>query len=248
MEQSSNAPFMSVPCFESVGLVCRQVAIAKESVPILAHIVEFLPDSFTHAAFAQAGIAYPESIQSSVYKRQAEFFFGRFVTRNALSMLGLAGEQVPIGAQRQPVWPSGVIGSITHTHGIAAAVTTWRGVYQGIGIDVEQVIDQETCQSVSKVVVGEHELDYLDSLQELSLQMALTIVFSAKESFYKAAYATVGRIFDFSVVQVVELDARKQRLVLVLNETLSDQFCRDQAYVAGFTFVRPDTVLTYVTW
>ncbi len=91
-------------------------------------------------------------------------------------------------------------------------------------------------------------MDYLQSLPELSLQVALTIAFSAKESFYKAAYATVGRIFDFSAVQVKELDARKQRLTLVLNEDLSDQFCRGRVCDARFTFFRPDTVFTYVVW
>lgn len=79
--------------------------------------------------------------------------------------------------------------------------------------------------------------------------MALTIVFSARESFYcKATYAAVGHIFDFSAVQAAELDARKQRLTLVLDETLSDQFCHGQTCEAGYTFVRPDTMLTYVVW
>lgn len=229
-------------------LVRYQVEIATESVPVHVHIIEFLPNSLTPAAFAHAGIACPESIQHSVYKRQMEFFFGRLAARDALYPLGLADEQIPIGLQRQPVWPSGVIGSITHTQGLAAAVATRLGVYRGIGIDAEQVVNPEACQSVSQIVVGRQELNYLHSLQELSLQVALTIVFSAKESFYKAAYATVGQIFDFSAVQVTGLDMREQRLVLVLNETLSDQFCRGYACKVGFTFVRMDTVLTYVVW
>lgn len=232
----------------SAELVRHQVSITTASFPLLMHIVEFLPGGSMPAAFALAGIACPESIQRSVYRRQVEFLFGRLAARDALSVLGLMREQVPIGVQRQPVWPSGVIGSITHTQGLAAAVAMRRGVYRGIGIDAEQVIDVETCQSVSQIVAGRQELDYLHSLQELSLQMALTIVFSAKESFYKAAYATVGRIFDFSAIRVTKLDTRKQRLTLVLNETLSDQFCRGQTCEAGFTFFRPDIVLTYVVW
>jgi len=55
-----------------------------------------------------------------------------------------------------------------------------------------------TSQSVSQIVVGRQELGYLHSLQKLSLQMALTIVFSPKESFYKSAYTTVGHIQFFS--------------------------------------------------
>lgn len=230
------------------GVMCRQVAMATKSVPLLAHLVEFLPDSFTSGAFARAGIACPSSIQRSAYKRQMEFFFGRLAARQALSELGLPAEQVSTGAQRQPVWPNGVIGSITHTNGVAAAVAMRLGICRGIGIDAELVMDPSACQEVTQIVAGPHELEYLHSLSDLSLETALTIVFSAKESFYKAAYATVGRFFDFSVVQVTELDARKQRLSLVLNETLNDQFCRGEVCEAQFTFVRRDTVLTWVVW
>jgi 4'-phosphopantetheinyl transferase EntD len=232
----------------AAGWTRHYVEIATSATPLLAHVIEFSPNALKPTAFAHASIDYPESIQRSVYKRQMEFFFGRLAARDALSQLGLAGRQIPIGAERQPIWPIGVTGSITHTHGLAAAVAERLGVCRGIGIDAEQMIDQETCQSVSSVVVGPHELDYLHSLQELSLQMALTIVFSAKESFYKAAYAAVGHIFDFSAVRAAELDVRKQRLTLVLNETLSEQFCRGQICEAGYTFVRPDTVLTHVVW
>lgn len=73
-------------------------------------------------------------------------------------------------------------------------------------------------------------------------------MFSAKESFYKAAYAVVGHISDFSAVRGTELNIRKQRLTLVLNEALNDRPCHGAAYEAQFTFIRPDTVLTYVAW
>jgi enterobactin synthetase component D len=243
--------FLLHPKIGDVGLehvLYRQVAMTKKSVPLHAHLVEFLPNSFTSGAFDRAGIACPASIQRSAYKRQMEFFFGRLAARQALSELGLSGGQVPMGAQRQPVWPHGVIGSITHTNGVAAAVATRLGVCRGIGIDAEKVMDPSTCQAVIQTVVGEQELEYLHSLSDISLQMALTIVFSAKESFYKAAYATVGRFFDFSAVRVTKMDARKQRLTLVLNETLSDHFCRGAVWEAQFTFVRRDTVLTCVVW
>jgi enterobactin synthetase component D len=232
----------------AAGWVRRQVGIATSPAPLLAHVIEFSPNALKPTAFAHACIDYPESIQRSVYKRQMEFFFGRLAARDALSQLGLADRQIPIGAERQPVWPIGVIGSITHTHGLVAAVAERQGVCRGVGIDAEQMIDEDTCQSISSVVVRPQELECLRSLKELPLQRALTIVFSAKESFYKATYAAVGHIFDFSAVQVVELDARKQRLTLVLSETLSDQFCRGQTCEAGYTFVRLDTVLTHVVW
>ncbi|MBE1162039.1 4'-phosphopantetheinyl transferase family protein [Dyella acidiphila] len=232
----------------SAAPVRRQVTLAAEPQPLLVHVIEFPHDGLVPGAFAQAGIACPEAIQRSVYKRQLEFFFGRLAARDALATLGLAHEHVALGAQRQPVWPSDVIGSITHTHSVAAAVAQRPGAYRGIGIDAEQLIDEPTCQSVASTVAGPQELDYLRALPELSWQAALTIVFSAKESFYKAVYANVGRIFDFSAVHVVKLDSARQRLTLMLAEDLNDRFRRGQAYEAGFTFIRPDTVLTHVVW
>lgn len=91
------------------------------------YVIEFSPNALKPAAFVNAGIDCPESIQRNVYKRQ-------------------------------PVWPSCVIGSITHTHGLAAAVAGCPGVCRGIGIDAKQVIDQDTCQSISSVVVKSQEI------------------------------------------------------------------------------------------
>ncbi|MFK2892163.1 4'-phosphopantetheinyl transferase family protein [Dyella flagellata] len=233
---------------EHAGAMRRQVHLACDAAPIILHLVEFEPEHFSSAFFAQAGIACPESIQRSVGKRQAEFFFGRLAARTALSALGIKNETVPIGAERQPIWPNGVIGSMTHTHGLAAVAVEWAGRRRGIGIDVECVMNEQACEAVVMTVLDRSELHCLQATRELALPVALTIVFSAKESFYKAAYGSVRRFFDFSAVRVVELNVQARRLTFVLTETLSGDFHSSQLFHAGFDFIKDGVVLTHAVW
>jgi enterobactin synthetase component D len=230
------------------GLLQRQVFITDAPASLTLHIIEFTPEQLTTESFAQAGIDCPESIQRSVTKRRAEFLFGRLAARDALATLGLSHAQIGIGAKRQPLWPEGVIGSITHTHHLAAAVAEKPGTHRGIGIDAEQVMREESCRAVAETVVNAQELAYLKSSPELSWPELLTIVFSAKESFYKAAYENVGRFFDFSAVRVTGLDLPARRLTLVLADTLSETFRAGQVCHAGFDFIRNDVLLTHVVW
>lgn len=62
------------------------------------------------------------TVENSVEVRRAEFAAGRTCARNALGLLN--GPQVPIaiGPFREPIWPSGFCGSITHDGGAAAAI------------------------------------------------------------------------------------------------------------------------------
>ncbi len=71
---------------------------------------------------------FPEELallEKSVEKRRKEFTTGRFCARTALGQLGFPPVPVLPGPKREPVWPDGVVGSITHCTGYrAAAVPT----------------------------------------------------------------------------------------------------------------------------
>lgn len=98
---------------------------------------------FQPQAFAAAAIACPDSIARSVRKRQAEFLFGRLAARLALgAALGpvQAQAEIAIGTAREPCWPAGSLGSISHGDGCAAAVALAAGQHQGIGIDLERLL------------------------------------------------------------------------------------------------------------
>jgi hypothetical protein len=74
--------------------------------------------------------------------RAREFESGRAYAKSALRMLGVHGVDLPIGPRRSPVWPIGVVGSITHVQRddggmYAAAAVAHAKAILAMGIDFE---------------------------------------------------------------------------------------------------------------
>ncbi len=205
--------------------------------------------SFNAELFAINGIACPANVARSVHKRQAEFYFGRLVARHALRELGVVETEVRVGASREPVWPPGIVGSISHTRTLAAAAVMPAGECSGVGIDIEQVVGEDASVALKATVISSEELFYLQTQTGvLSLNALLTIAFSAKESLFKSAFSEVGRYFDFSAARVVHLDMERGMLSLELTEALSDTFFLRRVCHIGFCFIDPKAVLTYFVW
>lgn len=208
-------------------------------------LLRFDAARFDPAWFDAARITRPPGIAASVPKRQAEYFHGRYAARLAMERLGRPGADVAIGRAREPLWPDGIVGSISHSQCFAAAVATTAGRHDGVGIDIERIVDADAQQALLATAISARELDYLQGLGAgLPLRSLVTIVFSAKESLYKGAYAAVGRFFDFSAAQVTGFDADKSRLSLTLTEELSSVFHRHSVWHVGYRFIDADTVFT----
>ena len=156
--------------------------------PCSVHILEYDAHSFTAAAFDTERIVCPPSVARSVPHRQAEFFFGRLAARAALSTLGRSTAQVEVGAFREPVWPKGIVGSISHSGNVAIATALRDDSLAAIGLDVELIVTNATRNDVLAVVVDDVEVAYLRTMESrLSFDTMLTLVFSAKESLFKGA-------------------------------------------------------------
>ena len=216
------------------------------------YLLGFDVHSFVPEAFSLAGIARPSSVARSVQKRQAEFLFGRLAARLALSrqLAADADSEVTIGPTREPVWPADAIGSISHCNDLAAATAERRGVRSGIGIDVERIATGDAFKALLATVVNEPEIALLQQQanDEWRMQTLLTLLFSAKESFFKGAFGVVGKYFDFSAAQLVSVDREHRRIRFSLTETLCAQFQMGQLVDTGFDFLESDLVLTHFVW
>lgn len=208
-------------------------------------LIEFCVHRFFVESFIKAGIALPSRIAASAHKRQVEYFHGRLAARYALASYGLEKFQVETGMMGEPVWPSGIIGSITHSQYYAAAVALPSGRNGGIGIDIERFVDHDEDMAVSHQIVSARELMYLSSLSfGMTLSDLVIIVFSAKESFYKAAFRLVGRFFDFHAVEVIFLCLVNRTLRLRVKETLCPDLPVGAVIRIAFSFVDESTVCT----
>jgi 4'-phosphopantetheinyl transferase EntD len=140
-------------------------------------------------------------VVKAVESRRREFITSRRCAREALAELGYAPVAIRAGRKREPLWPAGLIGSITHTTGFRAAAVASRSVLASIGIDAEQNDRLPDSVEESITVPGEHEM-----LSALSRAFPAThwgrLLFSAKESVYKAWYPLTGRQLGFEDVHL----------------------------------------------
>lgn len=214
-----------------------------------AFVVEFSAAAFTLSAFKRHGVALPAKLQKAVPKRQAEFLMGRLAARQAIERLGVAASTPGIGTSREPLWQAGVTGSITHTSEMAGAVAVVSTTVKGVGIDIEKVIDADARDALRQLVITPGEQDLLETRRDhLSADMMFTIAFSAKESFFKGTFATVGRYFDFNAVRVSCLEVNSGRMTLTLEETLCPILVKGRAFPVCFRVLSPTTVVTSFVW
>ncbi|XVU26702.1 4'-phosphopantetheinyl transferase family protein [Actinoplanes sp. CA-054009] len=125
--------------------------------------------------------------------RRREFITGRRSAREALRRLGLAPVPILTGPRRQPLWPDGVVGSITHCAGYRAAAVARSGAVASVGIDAEphDALPPEVVPGVT--LPAEREM-----LAALGGELHWDrLLFSAKESIYKAWFPLTGRWLGF---------------------------------------------------
>ena len=72
-----------------------------------------------------------------VESRVREFATARACAKPALKQLGAPTVAVPRGLNREPIWPQGYVGSITHCEGYRGAAVARQQDTFGIGIDGE---------------------------------------------------------------------------------------------------------------
>ena len=145
-----------------------------------------------------------EHVAKAVPKRVAEFAAGRACARAALAEFGVRAVTLPAAPDRQPLWPDGFIGSITHTAGFCAAAVARRSNILAIGLDTE--IAGAPTEDIWPVISRGEELAWIRSLPGGDRYAAITLLFAAKEAFYKCQYPLVGEWLDFHdlAVQVRE--------------------------------------------
>lgn len=135
-----------------------------------------------------------------VPKRVAEFAAGRECARLAMSALGVGAQAIPAQPDRRPRWPEGLLGSITHCAGFAAAAVARTGGLRSVGIDAEVVGALE--QALWPRILGEGERRWLEEQPVAERPKWATVFFSAKEAWYKCQNPVTGWFLEFHEARV----------------------------------------------
>lgn len=135
-------------------------------------------------------------VADAVEHRRREFVTARRCAREALAKFGLAPVAIRRGPQREPQWPEGIVGSITHTTGFRAAAVAPRSLVASIGIDTEP--NEPLPDGVERLVTVPGEPEMLATLASAFPAIHWgRLLFSAKEAIYKSWYPVTGRWLGF---------------------------------------------------
>jgi 4'-phosphopantetheinyl transferase EntD len=229
-----------LPDFWSLDEFVREAGMIEEILPpSIAWAEEFgdPPDV----------LLFPEEealISAAVEKRRREFATGRSCARRALAALGERPAPLLRGTRGAPQWPPGIVGSITHCAGYRGAAAARDRDALTIGLDAEP--DQPLPDLVLDAVSLPGERALLRDLAAVPGASWDRLLFSAKESVYKAWFPLTGRWLGFhdARIDVNPADGTFQARLLVAGPVAGGRVLDG---FAGRWLARDGLILTTVT-
>ncbi len=225
----------------------NQVPMSENKLPhgVFQWTMNFDIEAMQVESFQAEGLELPSSLRFAVKKRQIEFLCGRLCAKRCMESLGF--DQTPtvlVGEDRAPIWPAGLVGSISHTDRLATAIMGPTRSVEAIGIDIERRIKEATPQMIKHICCELGELDEIADGQQLSREEALTLIFSGKESLYKAIYPKLQRFYGFQAARVSSLGPKK--LQIMLETDLNDDFEKGMSWALEVRMPAADLIETII--
>ena len=168
-----------------------------ELLPPAVRVVEVHDDPPGIELYAQERALVARAVEA----RRREFTTGRHCARTALARLGFPPVAIAKDARGGPLWPSGVVGSITHCAGYRAAAVARTADLAAVGIDAEPA--EPLPAGVLDLISLEKERAELAELATgwPGIPWA-RLLFSAKECVYKCWAPLTGTFLDFDGAHV----------------------------------------------
>ncbi len=178
------------------GLLDERIAVAES--PIGSATFVLMPEETV-------------AICGAVPSRRNEFAAGRHCARVAMAEFGRHALAIPMGSDRAPIWPGGLVGSISHCGSwCAAAVARVADGVAAIGIDIEVATPLDV--ELAEEICTDGERKWLATMPTAERGLLLAAIFSAKEATYKCQYTLTGKLIGFQALSV-ELDLEDGRFL-----------------------------------
>lgn len=203
----------------------------------------FDPERYNDELSLSWNLPVPPAVQKAVKKRRAEYLASRWLAREVMRISGFPDFLLQNHSDRSPVWPPGIQASLSHTDGAVALAMTRLPLC--VGVDTEITMRASTAEETATVLMSEEEIARLRALP-LPFPQAATLLFSLKESLYKALWPQLHQPMDFHQASLLEIDTEKQKAVLCLHQTFSPVFTTGTRLEAEFQ-LEADRVLTLLT-
>ncbi len=142
-----------------------------------------------------------EAVRRAIPRRRAEFAAGRVLAHGLLAQLGAPTAPIPVGPDRQPLWPDGYVGSIAHTRGLCVAAVAQASQFRGLGVDAEP--HRAIGRDLWTTICTTSELEWVGAQPARDRGRLVRLLFSAKESVFKCVFPRTRTWLEFRDVEVM---------------------------------------------
>ena len=234
-------------------MFASEIPLALPSSPfITAAAITQLPLPIAWCEFSQQAwhsdlhqhwqLPLPMTLNSAVTKRKAEHLASRWLAQQMLSRFAMPDFVLRNAPDRSPLWPVGIQASLSHSRQMAVIAATQEPLC--VGVDVEQVMEEPTAQETADMLMSGAERQRL-ALAALPFAASATLLFSLKESVYKALWPQLHQPMDFLQAELLEWDLARGRATLTLTQDFSRDFNANTRLQAHFGR-RGDRVITLI--
>jgi len=215
----------------SINEVCD--LFPNNAVVLAAPIGNYIGDLFD---------AEKEVVANAVECRQFEFATGRFLAAAALCQLGIIRQPILRGTSNEPVWPPGIVGSISHNNTTCIVAVASNSEFSGIGVDLEA--GDADVSDTANLVLRMDERCEPGELNKTQYQDLVRLSFSAKESIYKAIYPELRRFVEFDEVRIkFHSDRKSFSATAPEDESLNNMLALG---TGGYVFVENTIVTNFI--
>lgn len=228
-EQISKSIYeISNPIFLTSGLFCYGLDLAK-----------------TQHLHIDQQLEHPLKIAQARVERKNEYLCGRVLAQAVLNHHFGLDQPITSMYEPLPIWPSHVLGSISHSQSKLIVALSCDAVY--LGIDIEHWVTSEFAQESAHLILTPCELELWKNKACECFDFAryVSLIFSVKESLYKAVYPTAKQYIDFLEASIVDINFENQTLTLTFLPEIQQRYQLLERYDGGWT-IEQDHIMTWV--
>ncbi len=167
-------------------------------------------------------------LEKAASHRRDEFASGRSCARVALAAQGAVVGALPADADGVPIWPNGWLGSLSHSRGLCVAVAASVQKFTYLGVDLEKTT-RLSAAAIARVV---HPAELAWVADE---QARASLLFSAKEAFYKAQFPAWRCYANFHDLSLEVDDAQQTARIRSISAQFPEEL-RGQAEALRFRY------------
>lgn len=187
----------------------------------------------------------PLKIAQARVERKNEYLCGRVLAQAVLSHHFGLDQPITSMCEPLPIWPSHVLGSISHSQNKLIVALSSHAIY--LGIDIEHWVTSEFARESAHLVLTPSEFDLWKNKAAEFFDFAryVSLIFSIKESLYKAVYPTTKQYIDFLEASIVDINFENQTLTLTFLPEIQQRYQLLEQYQGGWA-VEQDHIMTWV--